>query len=76
MLTGGAVQAYTSYNQLADWHAVDLISRQRTVETEIYFQVQNMRSNVGPSYGSFLLFRTCESPSHTSNNPFPQTRAS
>lgn len=76
LLTGGAVQAYTPYNQLADWHAVDLISRQRTVETEIFFQVQNMRSNVGPTYNSFLLFRTCESPSHTNNNPFPQTRTS
>jgi hypothetical protein len=35
-----------------------------------------MRRNVGPSYGSFLLFQLGDGQSYSGNNPFPSTRNS
>ena len=38
--------------------------------------VTNVQTNVGPSYGSFLLFHLAEGQSYTNSNPFPDTRSS
>lgn len=35
-----------------------------------------MQTNVGPSYGSFLLFHLSDGQSYPNSNPFPDTRSS
>lgn len=36
--------------------------------------VDNMNTNVGPSYNSFLLFHLSDGQSYPNSNPFPHTR--
>lgn len=74
LLTGGAAPAYAPSRLLATSHSVDILSRQRGVETELSITISNMQTNVGPTYGSFILFHSDNNPTHANNNPFPATR--
>jgi hypothetical protein len=74
LLSGGNTLAYNTNKQLASSYSIDLISRQKDVETELSITVNNMLTSVGPSQNTFLAFHTAYADYGVNN--FPYTRSS
>ena len=64
--------SYAPYSSLASSASVDLVSIQRSVETQLKVSISSLNTNLGTD-GSFLLIHL-DDQAYPSNNPFPATR--
>ena len=73
MLTGKTNPQFGTEKTFISSASIDLVSRQKGVETELMIQANNYQINTGPSYNSWTLIHFDNGVSHPNNNPFPAT---